>query len=233
MDLVIENLKQFEHNVSEALSRAGRKREDLHVVVVSKNRPVDQIKTVVSHGYTFIGENRIQEARSHMSQIPDMIEWHMVGHLQTNKAKEALNLFTLVHSIDSLHVALALEKAGQRLGKSIDVLVQVNVSGEKTKFGVNSEEIDMLIEEMGRLDCVNVKGLMTIAPFTEEEKIIRSCFKGLKELGDTIRDQAFSGVEMKYLSMGMSNDYEIAIEEGANILRIGSAIYDKPEESEL
>ncbi|MDI6809440.1 MAG: YggS family pyridoxal phosphate-dependent enzyme [Candidatus Eisenbacteria bacterium] len=221
------NLDALRGRVDECLVKAGRAGEDVTVVAVSKTVSLDAILLAVELGVTDVGENKVQEA---LEKIPagtrrsNMPRWHMVGHLQTNKVKPAVQLFDVVQSVDSNRIAKELSKRAKEEGKNIDVLVEVNTSGETTKFGVFAEAAEKLIEEISDLDSISVKGLMTVGPLGEDEEA-RASFRTLRRLFEKIGKKGIGGVQMKYLSMGMTDDFESALEEGSNMIRIGRAIF--------
>jgi pyridoxal phosphate enzyme (YggS family) len=226
MSKIQDNYLRVKQKIRQAAERAGRSAEEISLCVVTKNRSAEEIREIAALGHTLLGENRVQEARDKIPLLPPELDWHLVGHLQTNKAKLALQLFSMIHSVDSFRVAEALDKYASREKKVVPILIEVNVAGEETKFGVATEETVELIRKVSRLTSLKIQGLMTMAPYLEEPGGTRPYFRRLRELRDRITSLEIPNVEMQYLSMGMTNDYEIAIEEGANLLRIGSAIFD-------
>jgi pyridoxal phosphate enzyme (YggS family) len=186
---------------------------------------VEAIREAIEAGITAIGENRVQEAAGKLPQIGRDVEWHLVGHLQSNKAARAAEMFDLIHSVDSAKVARALGRAAAESGRELDVLVQVNTSGEETKFGISQQDAVPLIEEISRLPGIHVRGLMTIGPFRPDPEEARPSFRALRKTAERIAALGIHGVEMRWLSMGMSGDFEVAIEEGATLIRIGTAIF--------
>lgn len=223
---IMDNLKILREKIANAVKKTDRKLEDIKLVAVTKFVDVARIESAIREGISIIGENRVQEAKEKRdtSHLIDKVEWHMVGHLQTNKVKDAVRIFDLIHSIDSLKLAEKLNEEGKKINKIVKGLIQVNTSGEDTKFGLKKEEINNVLKEIANMTNLTIEGLMTIAPFTSDENLIRQCFRELRLLSESI-DNKFKNVTMKYLSMGMTNDFEIAIEEGANIIRIGTAIF--------
>lgn len=215
----IELLKQ---RIKNAAERAHRSPQDITIVAVTKTIPVDIIQQAIDCGISIIGENRVQEAKEKFAIIGNRVQWHMVGHLQTNKVKEALKIFSLIHSLDSIKLAEEIEK---RADKTIDCLIEVNTSSEPTKFGIKPDELFNFYESIKGFKKINILGLMTIGPgwaITEPEAS-RSSFKLLHDLRDELA-QAFDH-DFPILSMGMTSDFEVAIEEGANMIRIGTAIF--------
>lgn len=225
MSTISENLKRLEDYIEKAALKSGRKKEDITLVAVTKTIEPEKINQVIDAGIKIIGENRIQEAQEKFKFITKSVEKHLVGHLQTNKVKKALELFDLIQSVDSLHLAQEISKRAQEKGKPAEVLIEVNTSGEPSKFGVKPEEVSNLIEEISRLENIKIEGLMTVGLFTEEIEKVRPCFVELRSLFESLKSLKNENVEMRYLSMGMSSDFEVAIEEGANMIRIGTAIF--------
>jgi hypothetical protein len=218
-----ENLKKLRENICTSAEKVGRNPEEIKVVAVCKNVNVEKIKEAIKLGIKHIAENRIQEARTKFPELKNYeVFWHMVGHLQRNKVKYAVEIFDYLHSLDSVELLEEIEKRMQSKEKKMETFIQVNTSGEKTKFGILPREVDELVDAVLRTKSCQLFGFMTIAPFTDDESIIRNCFRKLRE----IRDKVSKRLDIKlYLSMGMSNDYQIAVEEGADFLRIGRAIF--------
>jgi len=185
----------------------------------------ERIREAIEAGQKIFGENRVQEALAKYEILGDDCRWHMVGHLQRNKVKHALRMFELIHSLDSLRLAEEIEKQAGKVGTIAQTLLQVNVSGEETKFGVAEDEVLTLIEKVAELQHVRIMGLMTIGPIVSEPEEVRPYFARLREIFEDIKGRKIPNVEMKYLSMGMTQDFEVAVEEGANMLRIGTAIF--------
>ena len=203
----------------------GRNPDEITIVAVTKTVPPDRIQQAVEAGISVLGENRVQEAATKISEVKGDVSWHMVGHLQRNKVKRAVGMFDMIQSVDSLELAREIDKRCAQVGKTMDVLIEVNTSGEETKFGVEPESTLDLVGAISQLSSIRVKGLMTIGAFTENESVVKKCFATLRQLADDIRNAQIKGVEMQLLSMGMSSDYIWAIEEGSNMLRIGTAIF--------
>lgn len=204
---------------------SGHRNEDITLVAVTKNVEPERIIEGIDAGIKIIGENRIQEAEEKFKFITKDVEKHLVGHLQTNKVKKALELFDLIQSVDSLHLAQEISKKAKEKGKPAEVLIEVNTSGEPSKYGVKPEEVSNLVEEISRLENIKIKGLMTVGLFTEDIEKARPCFVKLRNLFENLKSPKKENVEMKYLSMGMSSDFEVAVEEGANMIRVGTAIF--------
>ncbi|MBU1627236.1 YggS family pyridoxal phosphate-dependent enzyme [bacterium] len=221
-----KNLDIVKERIAEAASKSGRKAEDIKLVAVSKFIDIERIEEGIDAGLRILGENRVQEAKEKIPKIDrNDIEWHLVGHLQSNKAKDAVKLFSLIHSIDSLKLASELDRKAEAAVKKVDVLIQFNLSGEETKSGILKDEAFKLMEGLSKLNNIRVLGLMTMPPFFDEPDRARPFFKELRELSEEINFWKIPNITMKYLSMGMTGDFEVAIEEGANIVRIGTAIF--------
>lgn len=220
-----DNLNNVHQRIRNTCQKTGRDVIEIILIAVSKTIPVETIKLAVACGIKHIGENRVQEAQDKFRELNKIATWHLVGHLQTNKVKTALQIFDFIHSIDSYHLAQEISKRALQLGRTIDCLVEVNTSGEATKFGVSPKETVGLIKKIAPLPAVQLKGLMTIGAFLPDPEDVRPCFKLLKNLKEEVQNAGVDNVEMKFLSMGMTNDFEIAIEEGANMIRVGRAIF--------
>lgn len=217
-----KNLDEIFNRINDAALRSGRDAKNIILVAVTKFHNLDELEALKSCGITIFGESRVQEAKTKVGQI-DGVTWHLVGHLQTNKAKDAARMFSFIHSIDSVHLAQELDKRCANENKIMPICLEVNIAGEEAKFGINPDNCLDIIKQIVPLPHLKLEGLMTMAPFVEDTAIIRKTFRGLRELRDRIND---SGVAtLPHLSMGMTHDYEIAIEEGATILRIGTAIF--------
>jgi len=227
MSTISENLKGLEERIEKAASRSGRRKEDITLVAVTKNVEPERINQGIDAGIKIIGENRIQEAQEKFKFITKDVEKHLVGHLQTNKVKKALELFDLIQSVDSLHLAQEISRKAKEKGKSAEVLIEVNTSGEPSKYGFRPDEVSALVEEISKLENIKIRGLMTVGLLTEEIENARPCFVKLRNIFESLKNMKNENVEMRYLSMGMSSDFEVAIEEGANMIRIGTAIFGK------
>jgi pyridoxal phosphate enzyme (YggS family) len=224
--MVIEAcLRRVEARIAAAAERAGRDPAEVLLVAVTKTVPVERINEAVRAGVRAIGENRVQEAESKWGALLPGPERHMVGRLQRNKAGKAVDLFDRIQSIDGLRLAEAVSRRAETAGRRIPVLVEVNTSGEESKAGVEPEGLRALLEGMAGLPGIVPDGLMTFGPLTEDRGAVRAAFRGLRLLFDALRENPVGGVELRHLSMGMSGDFEIAIEEGATIVRVGTAIF--------
>ena len=226
--MIKDNILRIKSDISLICQRLGRNPEDITIVGVTKFATIPMIEEAMRCGILHIGENKVQEALKKFAGFKSSSATkHMIGHLQTNKVKDALKIFDVIQSVDSLKLASALDKAAEKISCIVDILVQVNTSGEKQKFGVPQKDAAILLRQISKLNNVRVLGLMAIAPLTDERAVVRDCFRKLRELRDQVIND-FSGrknIQMNLLSMGMSSDYQIAIEEGSNMVRIGSAIF--------
>lgn len=222
MNSISANLSHILKRIKLAAERAGRDAETIKLVAVTKNVGIPKIREAIAGGVTIIGENRIQEAREKFNEIGSTVQWHFIGHLQTNKVKYLFDIFSLIHSVDSLPLAEEIQKRAEKKGIKTDILIEVNISGEKTKFGISPEKVIALARDISKLKNINLKGLMTIPPFSESPEDSRQYFRMLRTL---VTDVKKDGIKINELSMGMSNDFEVAIEEGATIIRIGTAIF--------
>ncbi len=225
MSTIEENIQNVKENIAKSAEKAGKNPEEIVLVAVSKTVEPERIREALKCGINIIGENRVQEAEEKFKQIPDEFEKHLVGHLQTNKAKKAVELFDMIQSLDSLKLAEELSKRALQKGKIMDVLVETNTSAESTKYGLKPDEVLDFVKQISSFEGIKVKGLMTVGLFSSDLDLVRPCFKELKGLFHELKDENIPNIEMKYLSMGMTQDYEVAIEEGANMVRIGTAIF--------
>lgn len=221
---VRENLIKIRERVRLAALRAGRDPQTISIIAVTKRVGVPQIMEAVEAGLSDLGENRVQELAAKVTEIPSNLQWHMIGHLQTNKVKQVIGIVELIHSLDSWNLAVEVDRQAARVDKLARVLVQVNASGEETKYGINATEAYDFIAELKALKHIKVEGLMTIAPFADNPQEVRPFFRELRLLSQELNEK-ISGVELKHLSMGMTNDFEVAVEEGADMLRLGTAIF--------
>lgn len=225
MGIVSDNLKAVEEKIQKACDRAGRDRSEVTLIAVSKTKPVDMLMAAYNDGIRTFGENKVQELTGKIEQMPDDIQWHMIGHLQRNKVKYIAGKVALIHSVDSYRLAEEINIQAKKHGCIIPILIEVNVANEESKFGVKLDEAEDLVRECAALDGITVKGLMTIAPFVEDPEDNRPVFKALKDKSVDIAAKKIDNVYMDILSMGMTNDYEIAIEEGATMVRVGTGIF--------
>lgn len=223
--MLCENLKKVEDNVDAACRKAGRSRDEVTLIAVSKTKPVEMLSTIYNQGIRDFGENKVQEMCDKIEQLPSDIRWHMIGHLQTNKVKYIVGHTTLIHSVDSLHLAKEIEKQAEKKDVTVDILVEVNIAEEESKFGIHKEETYELVRQIAALPHVHICGLMTIAPYVENPEDNRMYFRGIRQLSVDIAEQNIDNVDMDVLSMGMTGDYMVAIEEGATIVRVGTGIF--------
>lgn len=222
--MIKENIAAVQKRIADAASRVGRT-DAITLIAVTKNHPVEYMKEAAAAGITDVGENRVQEALQKLEAFPEnQLKWHLIGHLQTNKAKHAVEHFDLIHSVDSEHLLKAVNKEAAKIGKVQDILLQVNVAREESKFGMEVEEFPAMCELAKSLANVRVQGLMCIAPNFEHVEDVRPIFRIAHALYADMKPK-FPVGQIQYLSMGMTHDFEIAIEEGANIVRVGTAIF--------
>jgi pyridoxal phosphate enzyme (YggS family) len=211
------NLERVLERIARAAERAGRRAGDVTLVAVSKTVEAARVREAIAAGVTALGENRVQEARWKIAEVGRPVAWHLIGHLQTNKAKDALELFDVIHSLDRLDLAAELDRRARARGHDVTVLLQVNVAGEASKGGVAADEVGRALEAIAKLERVRVRGLMTIPPEVERAEAARGWFRALRELAERH--------DLQELSMGMSGDFEVAIEEGATLVRVGTAVF--------
>lgn len=220
-----KNLAEVEANIVAACERAGRSREEVTLIAVSKTKPVSMLQEVYDMGVRNFGENKVQEMCDKIEVLPHDIKWHMIGHLQTNKVKYIVGKTALIHSVDSLKLAEEIQKQAVKKDVYVPILVEVNIAGEESKFGISKEETMELVRQISSLDHLQIKGLMTIAPFVENAEDNRLYFRGIRQLSVDIANQNIDNVSMDILSMGMTGDYAVAIEEGATMVRVGTGIF--------
>jgi pyridoxal phosphate enzyme (YggS family) len=225
MSNITENLDEVEKKIQAACDRAKRPRESVTLIAVSKTKPVSDIREAISHGATVFGENKVQELRDKTSQITEDVHWHMIGHLQNNKVKYLPGMVDMIHSVDNLKLAQEIEKQAAKHDIVMDILCEVNMAGEDTKFGLAPSECIPFIESIKDFEHLRIRGLMTIAPYTEDPESNRQYFRGLKELLNKANEMKLTKEPMDTLSMGMTGDYEVAIEEGATFVRVGTGIF--------
>jgi hypothetical protein len=225
VEIIKNNLEIINKKIKKAALKTNKNPEGIKLVAVTKTATIEQIKEAVSAGVKIIGENKVQEAKEKYQILNADIEWHLVGHLQTNKVKYAIEIFDLIHSVDSIKLVKEIDKRSLQFGMITNVLVEVNVSGEETKYGIKPEEVEPFLKEISEFSRIKVRGLMTIAPIAEDKEKVRPYFRKLKELSKEIKRKNIKNVRMDYLSMGMTEDFEVAIEEGANMVRIGRGIF--------
>lgn len=223
--MVVENMAEVEKKVCAACERAGRLREDVTLIAVSKTKPISMIQELLPGGTRDFGENKVQELCDKYEQLPKDIRWHLIGHLQRNKVKYVVDKAVLIHSVDSLRLAETISAEAVKKNLTVPILIEVNMAGEESKFGVATEEAEKLVREIAPLPGIAIRGLMTIAPYVENPEDNRVHFANLKKLSVDINDKNIDNVSMDCLSMGMTGDYEVAIEEGATMVRVGTGIF--------
>lgn len=224
--MLVDNLKKVQDNIINAARRAGRNPEDITLIAVSKTKPVSMIQEIYDAGVREFGENKVQEIVSKSEVLPDDIHWHMIGHLQRNKVKSVIDKACLIHSVDSLRLAVQISEEAVKKGiKSIPILMEINIAGEDTKFGFTADEAFNALKEIAALPNIMVRGLMTSAPYVTDPEDNRKYFRQLKQLCVDLKAKNIDNTSMDLLSMGMTNDYEVAVEEGATHVRVGTAIF--------
>lgn len=220
-----ENLQSVEENIKKACEKAGRKREDVTLIAVSKTKPVEMLQEIYDQNIRNFGENKVQEMCDKIEVLPKDIKWHMIGHLQTNKIKYIIGKTELIHSVDSLHLAQEISKQAVKHDVQTDILIEINIANEQTKFGIDAGDTIQLVREIAALPNIHIKGLMTIAPFVENPEDNRLYFRRIHQLSVDITKENIDNVNMDILSMGMTGDYMVAIEEGATMVRVGTGIF--------
>lgn len=226
-NMVGQNYNDVKENVENIAKKSTRRNDCVTLIAVSKTKPLELLKEVYDAGARDFGENKVQELCSKYDDMPKDVKWHLIGHLQTNKVKYIVDKAYLIHSVDSEKLAKEISKEATKKGLVSNVLIEVNVAGEDTKYGVSCDECEELIRKIAVLPGINVKGLMTVAPFTDNAEDNRPIFAKLRELSVDIKSKNIDNVNMDCLSMGMSGDYEVAIEEGATYVRVGTSIFGK------
>ena len=223
--MVAENLREVEKQIQEACKKANRDRSEVTLIAVSKTKPVSMLEEAYAEGIRCFGENKVQELTEKYDQLPSDIRWHMIGHLQRNKVKYIVDKAKLIHSVDSLRLAETIEQEAAKKNVIANILIEVNVAEEDSKFGLKVDEVIPLIEEISKFSHIKIKGLMTIAPYVENPEENRSVFACLRKLSVDIKEKNIDNVNVEILSMGMTNDYQVAIEEGATLIRVGTGIF--------
>ena len=220
-----ENLKAVEEEIEKACERAGRKREEITLIAVSKTKPISMLQEIYDEGIRDFGENKVQELSMKYEELPKDIRWHMIGHLQRNKVKQVVDKACLIHSVDSYRLAEEINIQAKKKGIVAPILVEVNIAEEESKFGIHKEDAIQLVEEIAELENIRIEGLMTIAPFVEEPEENRQYFRNIRQLSVDIAEKNIDNISMNVLSMGMTGDYTVAIEEGATMVRVGTGIF--------
>ena len=219
------NLQEVENKITEACKKANRSREDITLIAVSKTKPVSMLQEVYDLGIRDFGENKVQELTDKVPEMPEDIRWHMIGHLQRNKVKQVIDKAVLIHSVDSIRLAETIEGEAAKKDILVHILLEVNVAEEDSKFGLKVDEVIPAIEQIATMPHIRIEGLMTIAPFVENPEENRTVFKRLQKLSVDITKKNIDNVNVNILSMGMTNDYQVAIEEGATMIRVGTGIF--------
>lgn len=220
-----ENLANVEQNIMDACKRAGREREEVTLIAVSKTKPASMLEEIYNENIRDFGENKVQEMCDKMDKLPSDIKWHMIGHLQRNKVKYIVDRVSLIHSVDTYRLAEEINIQAKKKNIIVPILVEVNIAGEESKFGTTAEDAILLVEEISKLENVRIKGLMTIAPYVVDAEENRLYFRKIKQLSVDITNKNIDNVSMEILSMGMTGDYAVAIEEGATMVRVGTGIF--------
>lgn len=218
-----ENFAAVHKRIEDACRRAGRSTDSVLLLAVSKGMPPEVVNSALNEGQVYFGENKVQEAKAKIPQCSGRARWHMIGHLQSNKCRDAVQLFEMIQGVDSLALAEELNKWAEKIGKTMPILLEVNVAGEATKFGFKPEAVREQLEAINALPKLELHGLMTIAPWTPDPEKVRPAFRRLRELKSECEQKL--GAPLPHLSMGMSGDFEVAIEEGATIVRVGTALF--------
>ena len=220
-----ENLANVEKNIEQACKNAGRSRDEVTLIAVSKTKPVEMLKEAYDAGARVFGENKVQEIVDKYDQMPSDVKWHMIGHLQRNKVKYIVGKVELIHSVDTYRLAEEINIQAKKQNVIVPILVEVNIAHEESKFGISAEDAILLVEEISKLENIRIKGLMTIAPYVENPEDNRLYFRKIKQLSVDITNKNIDNVFMEILSMGMTGDYMVAIEEGATMVRVGTGIF--------
>lgn len=221
---ILENYNRVLENIESACQRSNRD-NDVKLVAVTKTHPHELIEKCIDIGIDIVGENRPQEIKAKYEVYEDRVQWHMIGHLQRNKVKYIIDKVSLIHSLDSIRLAKEINKRAKKEGIQMNCLIQVNIVNEESKFGIDKDDVMPFINEVSKYDHIKIVGLMNMAPFYDDSEQARSDFRQMKILFDELKNIEHSNIEMKYLSMGMTNDYQIAVEEGSNMIRVGSGIF--------
>jgi PLP dependent protein len=222
---IADNLTSIHERIAASAKRAGRDPASIRLVVVTKTVDQARIREAVAAGAAYLGENRVQEAREKIEALGQVAQWHLIGRLQTNKAKYAVRLFDLIHSVDTIGLARELDRQAAKIGKIQDVLIEVSIASEKAKAGIAIEDCLTLLREAAGLKNIRVRGLMAIPPFLDDPERVRPYFRKLRELSERMANEKIPGVSLQELSMGMSGDFEVAVEEGSTMVRVGTAVF--------
>ena len=223
--MLYDNYKMVQDNIIKACEKAGRNPDEVTLIAVSKTKPLSDIEELIACGVKEFGENKPQEMKQKIEEVSTPVNFHLIGHLQTNKVKYVVGKAVLIHSVDSMHLAEAIEKESAKKDIITDILIEVNMAEEETKFGLSAKDTESLVREISSLPHIRIKGLMTIAPFVDDPEENRPVFRAMKELLLDIKSKNIGNVDMNILSMGMTNDYMVAVEEGSTMVRVGTAIF--------
>ncbi|MCJ7965978.1 MAG: YggS family pyridoxal phosphate-dependent enzyme [Eubacterium sp.] len=223
--MIQENIKLVEENIKKACEKVGRDVNEVTLIAVSKTKPYTAIEEALPTGVKDYGENKVQELCDKYEILPKDIKWHMIGHLQRNKVKYLVGKVFLIHSVDSIRLAEQIEKEYAKADEIANILIEVNMAQEESKFGITSEETEQLVREIAKFPHIRIKGLMTIAPYTDNPESNRVYFRNMKKLSVDIENKNIDNVSMSVLSMGMTGDYQVAVEEGATLVRVGTGIF--------
>ncbi len=223
--MIQENIKLVEENIKKACEKVGRDVNEVTLIAVSKTKPYTAIEEALPTGVRDYGENKVQELCDKYEILPKDIKWHMIGHLQRNKVKYLVGKASLIHSVDSIRLAEQIEKEYAKADEIANILIEVNMAQEESKFGITSEETEQLVREIAKFPHIRIKGLMTIAPYTDNPESNRVYFRNMKKLSVDIENKNIDNVSMSVLSMGMTGDYQVAVEEGATLVRVGTGIF--------
>lgn len=223
--MILENIKEVQNNIKRACLKVGRDPSEVTLIAVSKTKPYIDIEEALKSGVINYGENKVQELSEKYDILPKNIHWHMIGHLQRNKVKYLVGKTCLIHSVDSIRLAEQIEKEYAKAEKTANILIEVNMANEESKFGISGVETEEMIRKIATFSHIRIEGLMTIAPYTENPETNRQYFRKMKKLSVDISKKNIDNVNMNVLSMGMTGDYEVAIEEGATMVRVGTGIF--------
>lgn len=223
--MLSENVALVRSNIKRACEKSNRSTDEVTLIAVSKTKPLSDIEELITYGEMEFGENKVQELVDKYEHVSKPVNWHLIGHLQTNKVKYIVDKVCLIHSVDSIHLAKEIEKEAAKHNVTVNILIQVNIAKEDTKFGIAASEVYNMIDEIKNYEHIKVKGLMTIAPFVDNPEENRVHFRNLHQLLLDIKSKNIDNIDMSILSMGMTNDYEVAIEEGATMVRVGTGIF--------
>ena len=223
--MILENIKIIEENIKKSCEKVGRNPKEVTLIAVSKTKPYTAIEAALPSGVLDYGENKVQELCEKYEILPKNIKWHMIGHLQRNKVKYLVGKTTLIHSVDSLRLAEQIEKEFAKVNECADILIEVNMAQEESKFGITAGQTEALVRAIAKFPHIKIKGLMTIAPFTDNPEMNRVYFRNMKKLSVDITAKNIDNVSMNVLSMGMTGDYQVAVEEGATLVRVGTGIF--------